>query len=40
MGYRRGQKIEIYQRSQDESWEAYTDELDLYRFMIGGMPGK
>jgi hypothetical protein len=25
MGYRRGQKIEIYQRSQDESWEDYMD---------------
>ncbi len=25
MVYRRGQKVEIYQRSQDESWEAYMD---------------
>jgi len=25
MVYRRGQKIEIYRRSRDESWEAYMD---------------
>ena len=32
MAFRRGQKIEVYKRSQDESWEAYMD-----RFV--GLPG-
>lgn len=26
MVFRRGQKVEIYQRSSDESWQAYMDE--------------
>ena len=25
MAFRRGQKIEVYKRSKDESWEAYMD---------------
>jgi len=25
MVFRRGQKIEVYKRSKDESWEAYMD---------------
>ncbi|MFP4225372.1 MAG: hypothetical protein ACLFRF_01470 [Desulfobacterales bacterium] len=27
MVFRQGQKVEIYQRSDDESWEAYMDEF-------------
>lgn len=27
MVFRQGQKVEIYQRSEDESWEAYMDEF-------------
>ena len=27
MGFRRGQKVEIFKRSADESWEAYMDEF-------------
>ncbi|MFZ0132035.1 MAG: hypothetical protein WAK95_05785 [Desulfobacterales bacterium] len=26
MVFRRGQKVEIYRRSNDESWQAYMDE--------------
>jgi hypothetical protein len=26
MEFRRGQKVEIYRRSSDESWESYMDE--------------
>jgi len=26
MTFRRGQKVEIFQRSEDESWESYMDE--------------
>ncbi len=26
MVFRRGQKVEIYRRSSDESWQAYMDE--------------
>ncbi|HMA84529.1 MAG TPA: hypothetical protein VKN73_02420 [Desulfosalsimonadaceae bacterium] len=27
MVFRQGQKVEIFQRSEDESWEAYMDEF-------------
>jgi len=27
MVFRQGQKVEIYQRSEDESWEGYMDEF-------------
>jgi hypothetical protein len=27
MAFRQGQKVEIFQRSDDESWEAYMDEF-------------
>ena len=26
MEFRRGQKVEVYRRSSDESWESYMDE--------------
>ncbi len=26
MAFRRGQKVEVFQRSSDESWEDYMDE--------------
>ncbi|SFM40176.1 hypothetical protein [Thermodesulforhabdus norvegica] len=26
-GFRKGQKVEIYKRSDDESWEEYMDEF-------------
>jgi hypothetical protein len=27
MPFRRGQRVEIYQKSRDESWEAFMDEF-------------
>ena len=27
MSFRRGQKVEVYQQSEDESWEAYMNEF-------------
>ena len=27
MVFHKGQKVEVYRRSRDESWEAYMDEL-------------
>ena len=27
MVFRRGQKVELYRKSEDESWEAYMDEF-------------
>uniref|UniRef100_A0A7C4RTM4 Uncharacterized protein n=1 Tax=Desulfatirhabdium butyrativorans TaxID=340467 RepID=A0A7C4RTM4_9BACT len=27
MAFHKGQKVEVFQRSQDEAWEAYMDEL-------------
>ena len=27
MAFRKGQKVEVYRRSQDESWETYMDRL-------------
>jgi len=27
MTFRRGQKVEVYQRSRDESWEPYMNEF-------------
>ena len=27
MGFSRGQKVEVYRRSEDESWESYMDAL-------------
>ena len=27
MSYRRGQKVEVFRKSEDESWEAYMDEF-------------
>ncbi len=27
MSFHKGQKVEVFRRSQDEAWEAYMDEL-------------
>ncbi len=27
MSFHKGQKVEVFQRSQDEAWEEYMDEL-------------
>ena len=27
MSFRRGQKVEVYQQSEDESWEGYMNEF-------------
>ncbi|MEN8243986.1 MAG: hypothetical protein ABFS43_03685 [Thermodesulfobacteriota bacterium] len=27
MAFRRGEKVEVYQTSEDEGWEAYMDEF-------------
>jgi hypothetical protein len=27
MSFRRGQKVEVYKQSEDESWEAYMNEF-------------
>jgi len=27
MAFHKGQKVEVFQRSQDEAWEGYMDEL-------------
>jgi len=40
MVFRRGQKVEIYRRSSDESWQAYMDEYVGLHGRIIGRPGR